>query len=293
MATTTNYGWTTPDDTALVKDGASAIRTLGTSVDTTTKNLNPSTTLGDIEYRSSTSNVNTRVGIGTSGQALTVVAGAPSWAASPTSVLTTTGDSLYASAANTLARLGIGSTGQVLTVAAGLPSWATPVAAPSGATFISRTTFTAAATVTVDTLFSTTYENYLICLRLQHDTTNSVISVQGRYGSTTHTGSNYRSTFFGTDFSANTLQSTRTNAATAWNFATSTITDDNIFNLTFNRSQTSGQLNFTGNMIQRQAGTVLSGGGFIQSNQDWTGLYFFPAAGNITGIITVYGLAKV
>jgi 3-oxoacyl-[acyl-carrier-protein] synthase II len=48
MATTTNYGWTTPDDTALVKDGASAIRTLGTSVDTTTKNLNPSTPLGDI-----------------------------------------------------------------------------------------------------------------------------------------------------------------------------------------------------------------------------------------------------
>ena len=33
MATTTNFGWTTPDDTALVKDGASAIRSLGTSVD--------------------------------------------------------------------------------------------------------------------------------------------------------------------------------------------------------------------------------------------------------------------
>jgi hypothetical protein len=81
MATTTNYGWTTPDDTALVKDGASAIRTLGTSVDTTTKNLNPQTTLGDIAYRSSTSNVNTRLGIGTTGQVLTVASGVPSWAA--------------------------------------------------------------------------------------------------------------------------------------------------------------------------------------------------------------------
>jgi microcystin-dependent protein len=80
MATTTNYGWTTPDDTALVKDGASAIRTLGTSIDTTTKNLNPSTTLGDIEYRSSTANTNTRLGIGTTGQILTVAAGVPSWA---------------------------------------------------------------------------------------------------------------------------------------------------------------------------------------------------------------------
>lgn len=37
MPTTTNYGWTTPADTDLVKDGASAIRTLGSSIDTTLK----------------------------------------------------------------------------------------------------------------------------------------------------------------------------------------------------------------------------------------------------------------
>lgn len=33
MATTSIFGWTTPDDTALVKDGASAIRSLGSSID--------------------------------------------------------------------------------------------------------------------------------------------------------------------------------------------------------------------------------------------------------------------
>jgi hypothetical protein len=82
MATTTNYGWTTPDDTALVKDGAAAIRTLGSSVDTTTKALNPETTLGDIAYRSSTANVKTRLGLGTAGQVLQVNSGAtaPEWA---------------------------------------------------------------------------------------------------------------------------------------------------------------------------------------------------------------------
>jgi hypothetical protein len=80
MATTTNYSWTTPDDTALVKDGASAIRSLGSAIDTTTKNLNPSTTLGDIEYRSSTANTNTRLPIGTTGQVLTVSGGVPAWA---------------------------------------------------------------------------------------------------------------------------------------------------------------------------------------------------------------------
>jgi len=82
MATTTNYGWTTPDDTALVKDGAAAIRTLGSSVDTTTKALNPETTLGDLAYRSSTANVKTRLALGTAGQVLAVNSGAnaPEWA---------------------------------------------------------------------------------------------------------------------------------------------------------------------------------------------------------------------
>jgi hypothetical protein len=133
MATTTNYGWTTPDDTALVKDGASAIRSLGTSVDTTTKNLNPSTTLGDIEYRSSTANVNTRLPLGTAGQVLKVNSGAtaPEWATDATGMtnpMTTTGDTIYSSSGSTPARLGIGSTGNVLTVAAGVPTWAAPAA---------------------------------------------------------------------------------------------------------------------------------------------------------------------
>ena len=81
MATTTNYGWDTPDDTDLVKDGAAAIRTLGSSVDTTTKNLNPQTTTGAIAYRSATANVNTALPIGTAGQVLKVNSGAtaPEW----------------------------------------------------------------------------------------------------------------------------------------------------------------------------------------------------------------------
>jgi hypothetical protein len=80
MATTTNYGWTTPNDTDLVKDGAAAIRTLGSSIDTTTKNLNPQTTTGALAYRSATANVNTALPIGSTGQVLTVAAGVPSWA---------------------------------------------------------------------------------------------------------------------------------------------------------------------------------------------------------------------
>jgi hypothetical protein len=79
MATTTNYGWTTPDDSSLVKDGASAIRTLGSSVDTTVKALSPGTTAGDVDYYTS-STAKARLGIGSTGQVLTVAGGVPSWA---------------------------------------------------------------------------------------------------------------------------------------------------------------------------------------------------------------------
>ena len=83
MTITTNYNWTIPDDVDLVKDGAAAIRTLGSSADTTVKALNPGTTAGDIDYYT-TSTAKARIGIGTAGQVLTVNSGAtaPEWATS-------------------------------------------------------------------------------------------------------------------------------------------------------------------------------------------------------------------
>ena len=44
MATTTNFGWTTPDNTGYVKDGALAIRTLGSAIDTSLVDLKGGTT---------------------------------------------------------------------------------------------------------------------------------------------------------------------------------------------------------------------------------------------------------
>lgn len=46
-------------------------------------------------------------------------------------ILTTTGDTFYASSGGTPARLGIGSTSQVLTVSGGVPAWATPASGSS------------------------------------------------------------------------------------------------------------------------------------------------------------------
>jgi hypothetical protein len=90
MATTTNYGWTTPNDTDLVKDGASAIRTLGSSIDTTVF-------------------ANASAGIAKT-------------------LIDAKGDLIAGSAADTAARLAVGTNGQLLaadsTAATGL-AWTT------------------------------------------------------------------------------------------------------------------------------------------------------------------------
>ncbi len=68
-----------PTNTDLVKDLPADFDIFGQAVDDRIKALNPETTLGDISYRSSTANTNTRLAIGTSGQVLTVSGGVPAW----------------------------------------------------------------------------------------------------------------------------------------------------------------------------------------------------------------------
>lgn len=101
MATTTNYSWATPDDTDLVKDGAAAIRTLGSSIDTT------------------------------------VFANAG--AAVAKSIIDAKGDLISSTAADTPARLAVGANGTVLTAdsaeATGL-KWAAAASGPAFSVYL-------------------------------------------------------------------------------------------------------------------------------------------------------------
>jgi hypothetical protein len=137
MPTTTNFGWTTPADTDLVKDGASAIRTLGNGVDTSFVDLKGGTT-GQILSKASNTDLDFTWTAATTGDITEVQAGVgisiasgtgpiPVITNSSTDLITTAGDLLYGTAADTVARLGIGTAGQVLTVNSGAtaPQWST------------------------------------------------------------------------------------------------------------------------------------------------------------------------
>lgn len=127
MATTTNYSWTTPDDTDLVKNGASAIRTLGSAVDSTLK-----------------TQIDAQV---------------------PKSTFTTKGDILQTTASSTVSRLGVGTDGQVLTAdsaSSGGIKWAT--ASAGGMTLLSTATPSAATGVSF-TSISGSYKHLLITWR--------------------------------------------------------------------------------------------------------------------------------
>jgi hypothetical protein len=150
MATTTNFGWETPDDTDLVKDGAAAIRTALGGVDTSFVDLKGGTTGQVLSKASNTDLDYTWV---TTDDANAI----------QNAIVDAKGDLIAATAADTPARLAVGTNGQVLTAdstaATGL-KWA---AASSGAVSVIQTITTSGSATNVSfTSIPSTYTNLRI-----------------------------------------------------------------------------------------------------------------------------------
>jgi hypothetical protein len=285
MANTTNFGWETPDDTDLVKDGAAAIRTLGSAIDTSMVDLKGGTT-GQV--LSKTSNTDMDFTWVTSDDANAI----------QNAIVDAKGDLITATAADTPARLAVGTNGQVLTAdsttATGL-KWAT--AAGGGLksyTLLNAggTALTGSGTVTVSGI-----SNQQALLILVSNASSASASSQINVRINTDTAANYN--VFGMEWQAAAIARDEGTGATQIplgilaNNAASQLTG---FCHLFGTNSSSGAISFISN------GMANAGGGSGQKGYFYSGWYDASAAvssisivsgtGNLdNGTVYVYGMA--
>jgi hypothetical protein len=250
MATTTpNFGWSVPTSTDLVKDGATAIETLGDSIDASFVDLKGGTT-GQVLSKASGTDLD-----------FTWVAQDDSNAIQNT-IVDAKGDLIAATAADTPARLAVGTNGQVLTADSAESTgmkWATPTST-GGMTLINTggTTLSGSST-TVSTIPSTYKQLYIV--------------IDDFYGA----GRNYLMCEFNSDttasnyFNGGTRGTTSTaNAAYGWN--SNDLSVNNVYQGDYNNKITltlndyASTTNKIGNMAQlfnTQTGEIAFGNGMF------------------------------
>jgi hypothetical protein len=244
-------------------------------------------------------------GVGSNNQVLmadSTQADGVKWAASPQSTLTAKGDILTATAANTPARLGVGADGTTLVAdssqATGL-KWAT--ASSGGMTLISAVAFSNVSSQDFLSVFSSTYQSYLITLsgfQRINSAGASTLSISFYSGTnTSYTGgcrggimrvnhSGTAVTGYGS-FSGNQIDLMRLEEdgnGAAGGFIQLSPANRGLSAVCQLKSQNNPN-------DQANMGTYI--GGFNTNNTTAiTGFRLFPAAGNMDGTVRIYGLAN-
>jgi len=279
---TSNFGWQMPTSTDLVTDLPADFEVFGQAVDTS---------LADLKG-------------GTSGQVLSKNSNTDMdfvWVTSDdanaiqNTIVDAKGDLISATAADTPARLAVGTNGQVLTADSTASTgikWATPATASSGLTFISRTSISAQSSVTFDNVFSTTYENYMVVFQgFYSDTSTPFVQFQWRKsGGTTHSSGYYGAV-----------------GQISYNGATSSLNSNATANWQILKINSGSD---AGAVIQCQIAGSKGCGAVINTNDNGNGIGYAgygalstapmtaigfiltTSANNMTGTVTVYGLAK-
>jgi len=207
------------------------------------------------------------------------------------------GDLVVGTGADTFAKLTVGTNGYTLVADSGETTglkWAAP--AGGDVVKISSVTWTAAAAQSLTSVFSATYDSYMIVFdNMQGTAAANAFSWRLRSGANNNTNSTYYWANLGLQVD-NT--GSNSNGTTADTFSTASLVESPhkcgmvlwMFN-PFNSVRTSCVWQTFGNTASNFV--YRTGGGFFAADTSFDGLGFFlSGGGNISGNATVYGLKK-
>lgn len=304
---TTPFSWQMPTATDLVTDLPADFETFGQAVATSMADLLGGTT-GQILSKASNTDMDftwitndvgditaVTAGTGISGGG---TSGAVTITNSMATEISAAGDIIVGTGSATFDNLPIGTTGQVLTadttVSPYKVKWATPSAGTSGMTLIARTSFSNVASQAFDSVFNTTYSNYLVVIdQIYAVTGDDDLHLQMRYaGPTTQT-----TTYYGSAAQwsvAGTPSTIASNNAAQWTISGQTGSSGTFgsghifFNVVGDASKAPV---IRGQFTDKDANQLVFGG-----NQDtarvYTGFLLKSSSTNITGTVSIYGMAK-
>jgi hypothetical protein len=206
------------------------------------------------------------------------------------------GDLLVGTGADAVGRLAVGTNGQLLAADSGETSglkWAN-----GGLTLIDTETFSAVSSVSVDNVFSATYDNYKIICAFTSADVNVNWRLRAGAPPADNTTSNYHSHRQASDTNATTYSAASNAAGSSFQFSSSAgansvkgvdftvynpfATNNTLFNGMHSYSSASGAGLYSGGNVH---------GGF-SATTSFTGFSIIPTSGNITGSVSVFGVNK-
>jgi hypothetical protein len=206
------------------------------------------------------------------------------------------GDLVVGTGADTFSRLAVGTNGHTLVAdsaeTTGL-KWAAPA---SGAlTLITGQSFSASSSVLVNDCFSSTYTNYKVIVNYT-GSASAATRLRFRVSGSSNSNNSYdgNSVFINNTTIVN--EQNGANTSFVFNFCNVTSTPTAFVNIEIGSPNESKHTAYYSNGNMSKSGAVnsspmITGGSFLETTV-FTGFELFPASGNITGSVQVYGYGK-